>query len=355
MPDEQNRLEPQWALYKLVTGHYVSRAIYVVAKLGIADLLKDGPRHIADLAEATHSHAPSLHRLMLLLVSADVFAEEEAGMFQLAPMGECLRSDAPLSWRAQTLLHAGPLQQRAWSRLLEIVQTGQGPSSKSLFPFLAKYPEEAAIFNRAMEGKTAAVTSAFVAAYDCSKFSTVVEVGGGYGVLLRTILTANPSLRGILFDLPHVVGGALANVRAAGLTSRCEVVGGDFFEALPSGGDAYILKSVIHDWDDAQSVAILNNVSQAMAPDGKLLLIEMVPVEARQSPWSQIVAGSDLNMLVNTGGHERSEAEFQRLFETAGFELTRIIPTGTPWSIVEGVRRPDARSDTSDKSEHGNS
>ena len=178
-------LEPQWALYKLVTGHYISRAIYVVAKLGIADLLKDGPRHIADLAEATRSHAPSLHRLMLLLVSADVFAEEEAGMFRLAPMGECLRSDSPVSWRAQTLLHAGPLQQRAWGRLLEIVQTGQGPSSQSLFPFLAKYPEEAAIFNRAMAGKTAAVAGAFVAAYDCSKFSTIVEVGGGYGILLR--------------------------------------------------------------------------------------------------------------------------------------------------------------------------
>ncbi len=343
-------LEPQWALYKLVTGHYISRAIYVVAKLGIADLLKDGPRHIADLAEATHSHAPSLHRLMLLLVSADVFAEEEAGMFGLAPMGECLRSDSPVSWRAQTLLHAGPLQQRAWGRLLEIVQTGQGPSSQALFPFLAKYPEEAAIFNRAMAGKTAAVAGAFVSAYDCSRFSTVVEVGGGYGILLRTILSANPSLRGILFDLPHVAEGAEEYVRADGLTSRCEVVGGDFFEVLPSGGDAYILKSVIHDWDDAQSVAILTNVSRAMAPDGKLLLLEMVvPAQARQSPWSQIVAGSDLNMLVNTGGHERSEAEFQRLFRTAGFELTRIIPTGTPWSVVEGVRR----STTSDRSEHG--
>jgi SAM-dependent methyltransferase len=353
-------LEPQWALHKLVTGHYLSRAIYVVAKLGIADLLKDGPRHIADLAEATHSHAPSLRRLMLLLVSADVFAEEETGTFRLAPMGECLRSDAPVSWRAQTLLHAGPLQQRAWGRLLEIVQTGQGPSSQSLFPFLAKYPEEAAVFNRAMENKTSAVASAFVAAYDCSKFSTVVELGGGYGILLRTILTANPKLRGILFDLPHVAEGAQEHVRAAGLTGRCEVVGGDFFEALPSGGDAYILKSVIHDWDDAQSVAILNNVSRVMAPGGKLLLVEMVvPAPARQSRWSQIVAASDLNMLVNTGGHERSEAEFQQLFRTAGFDLTRIIPTGTPWSVVEGVRRPGARPDPrpapSDKSEHGNS
>ena len=170
----------------------------------------------------------------------------------------------------------------------------------------------------------------------------------------------NPSLQGILFDLPHVAEGAEEYVRTDGLSSRCEVVGGDFFGALPKekpgGGDAYILKSVIHDWDDAQSVAILSNVSRAMAPDGKLLLLEMVvPAQARQSPWSQIVAGSDLNMLVNTGGHERSETEFQRLFKAAGFELTRIIPTGTPWSVVEGVRRAGGRSETSDKSEHGNS
>jgi hypothetical protein len=334
-------LEPQWALHGLVTGHYLSRAIYVAAKLGIADLLKDGPRHIADLAEATDSHAPSLHRLMLFLVSAKVFGAGDAGCFRLAPMGECLRSDVPGSQRAHALLLAGPLQQRAWSRLLDLVQTGQGPSGQSLFPFLAKYPEEAAIFNDAMASTTAAVASAFVAAYDCSRFSTVVEVGGGFGLLLRAILAGNPALHGVLFDLPHVVEEARECVRAAGLDDRCKVVGGDFFEALPSGGDAYILKSVIHDWDEARGVAILTNVSEAMAPNGKLLLVEMVvPSPINQSCRSRIVAGSDLNMLVSTGGRERSEAEFQRLFEAAGFELTRFIPTGTPWSVVEGVRVP---------------
>jgi acyl-CoA synthetase (AMP-forming)/AMP-acid ligase II len=338
-----SQLDPQWELHKLVTGHYLSRAIYVAAKLGIADLLKDGPRYITDLAAANHSHAPSLRRLMLLLVSAEIFAEEESGCFRLAPMGQFLRSDTPGSQRAQTLLLAGPLQQRAWSRLLEIVQTGEGPSSNSLFPFLAKYPEEAAIFNDAMAGKTAAVINAFIAAYDCSRFSTIVELGGGYGSLLRSILAANPMSRGILFDLPHVAEGAKELVRAAGLTDRCEVVGGDFFEALPGGGDAYILKSLIHDWDDAQSTAILGNIARAMAPHGKLLLVEMViPIHMDRSPWSQIVAGSDINMLVNTCGRERSEAEFQRLFQAAGFELTRIVPTTTPWSVVEAVRTGDA-------------
>ncbi len=344
------QVDPQWALYGLITGHYLSRAVYVAAKLGIADLLKGGPRHVADLAEITHTHAPSLHRLMLLLASAGVFAEAESECFRTTPMGECLRSDVPESRRAHALLLAGPLQQRAWARLLEVVQTGQGASSQALFPFLAKYPEEAAIFNQAMANKSAAVTKAFTAAYDCSEFSTIVELGGGYGLLLRTILTANPKARGILFDLPHVAEEAKQHVRAAGLADRCQVVGGDFFEALPSGGGAYVLQSVIHDWDDAQSIAILRNVAQAMAPHGKLLLVEMVvPDHLSESPWSQVVAGSDLNMLVNTGGRERSEAEYRRLFDAAGFELSRIIPTGTPWSVVEGVHCRGASN-----FEHGN-
>ena len=350
LANDDIQLDPQWALYGLITGHYVSRAIYVAAKLGIADLLKDGPRPVADLAAATHTHAPSLHRLMLLLAGAGVFAEAAGEGFQTTAMGECLRSDVPQSRRAHALLLAGPLQQRAWARLLEIVQTGQGASSQALFPFLAKYPEEAAIFNEAMGNKCAAVTKAFAAAYDCSQFSTIVELGGGYGLLLRTILAANPAARGILFDLPHVAEEAKEHVLAAGLADRCQVMGGDFFEALPSGGDAYILQSVIHDWDDAQSIAILSKVAQAMAPQGKLLLVEMVlPDDLSESSWSQVVTGSDLNMLVNTGGRERSETEYRRLFDAAGFELSRIIPTATPWSVVEGLHCRDVGN-----SGHGN-
>jgi hypothetical protein len=326
-----------------VTGHYVSRAIYVAAKLGIADLLKDGPRHSADLAEATQSHAPSLHRLMRLLASAGIFAETASGQFVLAPMGEFLRSDAPGSYRAQALLFAGPFQQRAWSRLLDIVQTGQGSSSKALFPFLAKYPEEAAVFNQAMSRGTEMVARAFVAAYDCSSFSTIVELGGGYGSLLGAILRGSPTARGILFDVPDVADAAGQRVREDGLADRCEVMAGDFFQAVPGNGDAYILKSVIHDWDDALSTMILANIAQAMAPGGRLLLVEMLLHDrVDETSWSRISAGSDLNMLVNTGGGERTEAEFQSLFQAAGFTLTRIIPTQTPWSIVEGVLTPVA-------------
>jgi len=326
-----------------VTGHYVSRAIYVAAKLGIADLLKDGPRHSADLAEATQSHAPSLHRLMRLLASAGIFAETASEQFRLAPMGEFLRSDAPGSYRAQALLFAGPFQQRAWSRLLDIVQTGQGSSSKELFPFLAKYPEEAAVFNQAMSSGTEPVARAFVAAYDCSSFSTMVELGGGYGSLLGAILLRSRTARGILFDVPEVADAARQRLREDGLADRCEVVAGDFFQAVPRSGDAYILKSVIHDWDDARSTMILANIAQAMATGGRLLLVEMLLHDrVDQTPWSQITAGSDLNMLVNTGGGERTEAGFQSLFEAAGFHLTRVVPTGTPWSIIEGVLSPGA-------------
>ncbi len=324
-----------------MTGHYVSRAIYVAANLGIADLRKHGPQHVAELADATRSHAPSLHRLMLFLVSARRVCRsgmpDASGWPRWENACDLMCRD---SHRPHALLLAGPLQQRAWSRLFDIVQTGQVASSRSLFPFLARRPEEASIFNDAMAARTEAVTSAFVAAYDCSRFSVIVELGGGYGSLLCAILAANPASRGFLFDLPAVAEGAKAYVRAAGLADRCEVVGGDFFAALPGGGDAYILKSVIHDWDDTQSAAILRNVWQAMAPHGKLLLVEMVvPTAVDRSRWSQIVTGSDLNMLVNTGGRERSEPEFLQLLQAAGFELTRIVPTEPPWSVVEGVRR----------------
>jgi O-methyltransferase domain len=337
-PVEAPQRDPRWALHSLISGHYLSRAIYVAAKLGIADLLKDGPRKVADLADVTHSHAASLERLLRLLASANVFAETELGCFRLAPMGECLRSDVAGSQRSQALLFAGPLQQRAWSRLLDIVQTGAGPTSQAAFPFLSKYPEEAAIFNEAMVSKTVPVAGAFVAAYDCSHFSTVVELGGGYGPLLRAILKANPDLRGILFEMPYVAEEARKHVAREDLAGRCEVIGGDFFESIPRGGDAYILKSVIHDWDDEKSSAILRNVAEAMAPQGRLLLVELVaPRQAGDSPWDEMIAGSDVNMLVNTGGRERSEADFRRLFQTGGFQLTRIVATATPWSIVEGA------------------
>jgi len=331
-------LPPQWVLFQLVTGHYVSRAIYAAAKLGIADLLKDGPLHYTELARGCGAHAPSLYRMMLLLTGAGVFEEKEAGYFRLTPVGDYLRTSVADSRRAQALLLAGPAQQRAWSGLLDVVKTGQTPSGRSTFQFFAKYPEEGAIFNEGMAAGSAEAASAVAAVYNFAPFGTIVDVGGGHGVLLTAILAANPELHGTLFDLQHAEEGAEKQIEAAGLRGRCEFVAGDFFEGVPSAADAYILKSVIHDWDDTRSVAILRNLHRAMTLQGKLLLVEMIlPARVEQTPMSQIVAGSDVNMMVNVGGRERTEAEFKTLLDAAGFRLTRIVPTQGPWSVVEGV------------------
>ena len=332
-------LPPQLALLELVTGHYISRAIYVAAKLGIADLLHAGPQHCAELAGSTGTHAPALHRVLLLLTSAGVFAQTEDGCFRLTPVGEYLRSGVPGSRRAQALLLAGPAQQRAWSGLLDIVKTGKTPSGRSAFEFFAKYPQEAATFNEGMTAGSSETAGAVAAAYDFSPFRTIVDVGGGHGVLLSAILKTNSHLRGVLFDLPGVAEGAREQIEAAGLAPRCAVVSGDFFEAVAGGGDAYILKSVIHDWEDEHSRTILRNVHRAMAPNATLLLVELVfPVRLDQTPKSRIIAGSDVNMLVNNGGRERTESEFEALFEAAQFELTRVVPTRSLWRVIEGRR-----------------
>jgi hypothetical protein len=337
-------LPPRLALFQLVTGHYVSFALYVAAKLGIADLLAHGPKAYDELAKACAAHAPSLRRLLRLLASAGVFAEQADGRFALTPVGEWLRSDLPGSQRDTALLFAGPMM-RSWGELLHSVQTGETAIERAFgmdaFKYMAAHPEDAAVFNRAMTAVSTQVSIAVAAAYDFSPFRKLVDVGGGHGVLLTTILKANPMLHGVVFDLPHVAEGARKPIEAAGLAERCDAVGGDFFAAVPGGADAYILKSVIHDWDDERSLVILRNCQGAMEPHGKLLLVELVlPDHVDQSPKSQIGTGSDVNMLVNAGGRERTDAEFRALFETAGFRLTQIIPLeGSLSSVLEGVRQ----------------
>jgi len=334
---------PFVALFQMVTGYYISQAIYVAAKLGIADWLKDGPRPYDELAKATRTHAPSLYRLLRLLVSAGVFAEQEDGRFALTPIGAYLQTEIPGSLRAVALQFTGSLHQQAWSALLHSVQTGETAFDHlfgmGLFPYLAQHLEEAAVFNAAMTALSTQVATTVVAAYDFSPFGTIVDVGGGQGALLRAILQATPTARGVLFDLPHVVTGAKEQIKATGLTERCTVVGGDFFESVPSGGDAYILSGVIHDWDEEQSKAILKNCHRAMSPQGKLLLVEaVVPARIDHSAPSQFSVRGDVNMLVHTGGCNRTEAEFRALFEAARFTLTRIIPTQGAARVLEGIR-----------------
>jgi O-methyltransferase domain len=334
-------LPPPFALFRMVTAYYVSRAVHVAAKLGIADLLAEGPRGHDELTEATGTHADALRRVLRLLASAGVFGEEEDGRFALTPIGACLRSDAPGSMRATALLFGG-ITQQAWGDLRHSVETGE-PAFRRMFgmdPFdyIAQHPDEAANFDAAMAGFTRRIAVAVAEAYDFSPFRRIVDVGGGNGALLAGILSANPTLAGVIFDLPHVAARAGEQTRELGLEGRCEIVGGDFFKEVPSGGDAYLLKHVIHHWNDDRAVDILKSCRRAMGAEARLLIIEGVyPPRIDQSDESRGAAANDVNMLVCTGGRQRSEAEFRRIYDAAGFRLTRMVPTQAPVKVIEGV------------------
>jgi SAM-dependent methyltransferase len=336
-------LPPQLVLYQMVIGHYLSRALALAAKLGVADQLRDGPRPADTLAEASGTHAPSLRRLLRFLASVGVFEEREDGRFALTPLGECLRAGVPGSSRAMIMLFGGVGIQENWKELEHCIRTGEPAYRKRGFsdPFAetARNPDDAAVFDAAMADFTRLAAIAVAAAYDFSAFRTVVDVGGGNGALLIGILKANPHLHGIVADQPHVVERARQQIAENGLAERCQAVGGDFFRDVPSGGDAYILKHVIHDWDDDRAHAILENCRNAMRPNTRLLIVEGVyPARIDRSLESRAAAANDMNMLVSTGGRQRSEAEFRMLYERAGFALTRIVPTLARVSVIEGLR-----------------
>ncbi len=337
-------LPPSIALFRLATGYYVSCAIHAVAELGIADLLKDGPQSHDTLAAGTGTHAASLRRVLRLLASAGVLVEEEDGRFSLTAIGACLRDDVPGSMRAAALLFGGPAH-RNWLDLSYSLQTGEPAfrrtGAASSFAQMAEHPEEAANFDKAMANFTRQIAPVVAAAYDFSGFGTIVDIGGGNGVLLEGILEANPRLRGIVFDLAPVVERARLRIATTAIGDRCTVHAGDFFREVPSGGDAYLLKHVIHDWDDEQALAILATCRKAMRPDAKLLVVEGVyPPRIDQSELSRGAAANDVNMLVSTGGQQRSADEFRALFAAAGFALSRIVPTPARVSVIEGVLRP---------------
>jgi orsellinic acid C2-O-methyltransferase len=340
--DDRPQLPPQLRLYRMAIGHYVSRALALGAKLGIADLLAEGPLDANDLAAATQTQAGALRRILRLLVSVGVFTENSEGRFALTPLGDCLRADAPESVRAMVLLFAGVRIQDSWKELEYCVRTGAPAFRKrgvtDPFAEIAEHPEDAANFDAAMAAGTRMTAMAVAATYDFSTLRSVVDVGGGNGALLIGLLTAHSHLDGILFDQPHVADRAGEEIAAAGLAGRCSAVGGDFFEEVPKGGDAYLLKHVIHDWDDERAITVLCNCHRAMAPNAKLLVIEGVyPERIDQSIESKGAAANDVNMLVSTGGRQRSEAEFRSLYGRAGFTLERLIPTAARVSMIEGV------------------
>ena len=332
-------IPPPVAMLRLIAGFWVSRAVYLAAKLGIADLLKDKPQSSTELAQATGMHVPSLHRVLRALASVGVFAEDEHGRFALTPLAATLRTDVPGSLRAFAIAELGEDHYPAWGEVLHSVKTGEIAFDHlfgmDVWQYRAQHPEDGRIFDEAMASFSSVVNAAVVASYDFSSIGKIVDVGGGDGSLIASILKANPRMKGVLFDLPHVTAGARQRIEREGLTELCEVVAGDFFDSLPSGGDAYILKWIIHDWDDERSVTLLKNCHRAMAKNGKLLVVEaIIPLDNAPSFHKFM----DLNMLVMTGGRERMEAEYQALLEAAGFRLTRIIPTQSEMRVIEGAR-----------------
>jgi orsellinic acid C2-O-methyltransferase len=339
-------LPPPLQLFRMVTGYYVSRALYVVATLGVADRLANGPRGHEELAKETATHGPALRRVLRLLASVGVFSEEPDGRFALTPIGACLCEGVPGSMRAAARLFGGATQDR-WADLLYSVQTGEPAFRKQAgaddpFAGIGADPEFAALFDEAMADWTKHVAVAAVAAYDFARFGTIVDVGGGNGTLLAGILGVTRGSRGIVFDLPHVAERAQAHLAEVGFADRCTAVGGDFFRDVPPGGDAYLLKHVIHDWNDERAVQILTTCRRAMGPAARLLIIEGVyPERIDASSESRGAAANDVNMLVCTGGRQRSEAEFRALFAAAGFTLTRMVPTPPLQTrIIEGAPRP---------------
>jgi hypothetical protein len=341
MPDESlaGAAPPPVTLLEMMTGYWVSQALYVVAKLGVADFLVDGPQSVDHLAAATQAHAASLRRVLRALVSVGVFAEASPSVYALTPLAALLRTGTPDSMRALAIMYAEE-QYRAWGNALHSVQTGETAFDElfgmSYFAYLAQHPEADRVFNQAMTGYTTQVVEAVIDAYDFSPFKTIVDVGGSYGTLLTAVLRNNQAVSGILFDQPHVVAAAKSHLASAGLAERCQAVGGDFFTEVPAGGDAYVLSQILHDWDDERSTVILQQCRRAMPKHGKLLVIELVLPPGREPSFGKWL---DLHMLVMLGARERTAEEYRILFDSAGFELARVIPTKAGPAIVEAVIR----------------
>lgn len=327
-------------MLQMISGFRVSRAIYVAAKLGIADLLKDGPKSSEELARLTSTHPPSLYRVIRALASVGIFAEGEQGRFTLTAIGNTLQSDVPGSLRAWAILVLGEEDYQAWGDLMHTVRTGETTFDHvfgmGIFQYEAQHPEHAKIFDEAMANLIGVYNSAVLASYSFSSIEKLVDVGGGDGSLMVAVLQTKPKMQGMLFDLPHVAEKAKQKITEAGLSGRCEFVSGDALISVPSGGDAYILSRVINSFDNERAVAILQNCRRAITQKSKLLLVERVlPDRVERSMAAQGPVISDLNMMVISGGRERTAMEHRALLETAGFTLTNIIPTQSEVTIIE--------------------
>ena len=328
-------------IFNLVGGYRISQALYIAVELGIPGLLSSGPRHSDDLAAKTKTHAPTLYRILRFLAGAGLFNEIGPREFELTQLGSALRADIPGSICPAVRLWLSESHWLPWGHLLHCVRTGQHAFSHAhgmgVFDYLGKNADLSAVFNATMTTGSTRVGSAIVKHYDFSGIRKIVDVGGGHGFILATVLASNATMRGVLYDLPHVVAGAGQIIHDAAVKERCEIVGGSFFDSIPSGADAYVLKQVIHDWDDEQSLTILRNCRAAMPTNGKILLVERrIEQDHREA---MRVLHIDMEMLVNVSGMERTDAEYRSLFERAGFRLAKIVPLmdDAGFSLFEAV------------------
>jgi hypothetical protein len=331
--------DPRLSLLALINGFQITQAIHVASTLRVADHLNGGARSAGELAALTKSHPDSLYRLLRALAAVGVFREEEGRNFTLTPIGDCLRTDSATPLGAWAEVVGSAYYWQAWGHLLHSVQTGgnafQDLNGKSVWQFRAEHPEYGATFDRAMTQLSGSSAEAVIRAYDFSAFRHIVDVGGGQGLMLAAILRAHPQIRGTLFDQPDVVAGARPVLVERGVIDRCDIVGGSFFETVPEGGDAYLMRVVIHDWEDDEAIAILKVCQRAMRETAKLLLIERLIAPPNEMPAAKF---GDLNMLALPGGKERTHEEFSDLFARSGFALTHVFPAG-PLNVIEAQPR----------------
>ncbi len=336
--DSAKALPPHVQLIQMAAGSWVAAIVYAAAKLGLADHLAAGPRSAAELAGATGTHAPTLHRLMRTLAGLGILTERDEQRFALTPLGDALKSGAPGSARATLISFCGPAFWHSWEEIIYSLETGKTGFEKAfgmpIFDYLAQHPEDASNFSEAMVGFHGAEPPAVAAAYDFSGVQTLVDVGGATGNMLAAILSRHRGPRGVLFDRPHVVGNAPALLKAHGVEDRVTIEPGDFFETVPAGGDVYLLSHIIHDWNEEQCLTILGHCRKVIKPNGRLLIVETV-LPPGDTPHQGKV--QDMVMLVLPGGQERTEDEYVALLGKAGFRLNRVVPTESVVSVVEAV------------------
>lgn len=336
-----SQANPLMQMLQMMNGFWMTQCIGVAAQLGVANQLIEGAKSVETLAESLNVDAQALYRLLRALASAGIFSETEPRQFQLTPMAEYLRTDAPTSIRGLAIWSGSePTHWQMWGNLLYSVKTGKPAfehvTGMPIFTYTSQNSEFAAVFDQAMTSASAMFNPAIIHSYDFSSIKTLVDIGGGQGAFLAAILQANQHLNGIVYDLPHVIEGAKSYLEKLGLQNRCQAIGGSFLESVPEGGDAYIMKNTLTNWDDEHAIQILKNCYRAMPQGSKLLMAQSVIAPGNQPDIGKF---TDLEMLlVTTGGRERSAAEFEQILNTSGFQLNRILPTQCPSSLIEAIK-----------------